>query len=229
MYKEIYSYDMSGKKYISKLKHPEECPHCKQGLEPFLVRSTVTINEFEYPEKLCNTYYCRRCNSFFLGMFITEASFNPTILWQLAYVIPDGFKKYKFSDEIFALSSRFSDIFNQAAQAESLGLSEICGMGYRKALEVLVKDYSIHLNQSDKDKILKLPLSKCINEYIDDDDLKNIATASAWLGNDETHYTRKLEGIGLKELKSFLESMISFIEFKCRAQNAKSIIDNKNL
>ena len=101
-------------------------------------------------------------------------------------------------------------------------------MGYRKALEVLVKDYSIHLNQSDKDKILKLPLSQCINEYIDDDDLKNIATATAWLGNDETHYMRKFEEVGLKELKSFLESMISFIEFKCRAQNAKSIIDNKN-
>lgn len=40
-------------------------------------------------------------------------------------------------------------------------------MGYRKALEFLVKDYAIFLNQEDEDKIKNASLSSCINNYID--------------------------------------------------------------
>ena len=230
MYKEIdsYSIDNDNEIYTVKFDAPSHCPHCKKGLDPILIDSTFSVDSVGKPNKVCNTYYCTMCRNFFLAIFTVETALTYSLLCSDSFLIPDGFKKHKFSNSIETVSSRFSEIFNQAAQAESLGFYEICGMGYRKALEILVKDYSISLKQSEKDKILNMPLVQCIKDYIEDDDLKNIATASAWLGNDETHYTKKLEGVGLKELKSFLESMISFIEFKCRAKNAKVILDNKN-
>lgn len=230
MYKEIdsYSIDNDNEIYTVKFDAPSYCPHCKNGIDPILTSSTFSSDDKGEPIIVCNTYYCTLCGSFFLATFAVKDKLPYSLLCSDSFLIPDGFKKHEFSDAIKTVSSRFSEIFNQAAQAESLGLSEICGMGYRKALEILVKDYSIHLNQSDEDKIFKMPLAQCIKEYIKDDDLKNIATATAWLGNDETHYMKKLDGLGLEKLKSFLKSMISFIEFKCLAQNAKSIIDNKN-
>ena len=57
-------------------------------------------------------------------------------------------------------------------------------MGYRKALEFLVKDYAIFLNQEDEDKIKNASLSSCINNYIDNIKIRHLSLASTWLGND---------------------------------------------
>ena len=48
--------------------------------------------------------------------------------------------------------SKFADIYFESLKAEKLGLSEIAGMGFRKAVEFLVKDWAIHLKPSDREK-----------------------------------------------------------------------------
>ncbi len=51
-------------------------------------------------------------------------------------------------------NSKFIKTYLQSLEAESNGLDEIAGMGYRKAIEYLVKDWSIQENQDDKGTIL---------------------------------------------------------------------------
>jgi len=48
-----------------------------------------------------------------------------------------------FPKEVEKYSKNFIVIYNQAFTAEINGLTEICGLGYRKAFEFLIKDYLI--------------------------------------------------------------------------------------
>ena len=50
---------------------------------------------------------------------------------------------HQFDENIKKLSSNFCEIFNQAYVAELMKLNEIAGIGYRKALEFLIKDYKL--------------------------------------------------------------------------------------
>ena len=52
-------------------------------------------------------------------------------------------KKKNFSEIIVKVSSDFVNIYNQAYCAEQLSLDQVCGVGYRKALEFLIRDYLI--------------------------------------------------------------------------------------
>lgn len=97
-------------------------------------------------------------------------------------------------------------------------------MGYRKALEFLVKDYAISINPDKVHEISHTALSPCINKFIDSDRIKALATASAWLGNDETHYCRKHDEYTLKHLKAFISAAVSFIDSELAYQEARQLL-----
>ena len=61
------------------------------------------------------------------------------------------------------------------------------GIGYRKALEFLVKDYLIQIQEEDSETIKRLELGKCINK-MSDEKIQILAKGATWLGNDETLY-----------------------------------------
>lgn len=115
---------------------------------------------------------------------------------------------------ILEISPSFSEIYSQAFAAEQQGLTEICGVGYRKSLEFLIKDYLILNNPSEQEKIEKKMLAQCIGEYVDNDKIKTVAKRAAWLGNDETHYVRKWEGRNLGDLKNLIKLTVHWIEME---------------
>ena len=104
----------------------------------------------------------------------------------------------------------FYEIFAATQFAEEMGLKEICGMGYRKALEFLIRDY-IKLTV-DEEKTKKLTLSTCINNYIDDPKIKEAVKRAVWLGNDETHYYRTWDDKDLQDLKILLHITMNFVD-----------------
>lgn len=130
-----------------------------------------------------------------------------------------------FSDKINKLSPNFVKIYNQSEQAESTGLLEICGMGYRKALEFLVKDYAISKYPDRQNEIESSMLGKCINSYIDNEKIKTLAKASAWIGNDETHYVQKHQNYNLQDLKRFVTTAIAYIEYELNYAEAVNFLD----
>lgn len=133
---------------------------------------------------------------------------------------------HQFDENIKKLSSNFCEIFNQAYVAEQMNLNEIAGIGYRKALEFLIKDYCIDKNKEQEEKIKKEPLSQVITNYILSDKIKNLAKASIWIGNDETHYVRKYEDKDIKDLKRFISATVAYITYELIADSAQEFVNN---
>jgi hypothetical protein len=119
-----------------------------------------------------------------------------------------------FSEKITEISPSFVTIYNQAFIAEQQELYEICGVGYRKALEFLIKDYAILKNGDKKENIEKSYLGPVIDKYIDDVKIKSVSKRAVWIGNDETHYIRKWEGKDLSDLKKLIELTVHWIEME---------------
>lgn len=131
--------------------------------------------------------------------------------------------------EITKISSNFYETFKQANIAEHMGLDKICGMGYRRAAEYLVKDFLLYIGNTDKTKeqIYKMSFASAISA-LPSQELKDIAKASSWLGNDETHTFRIWLDMSTEDLKAYIKSLASFIMFKANAEKAKTMIDSKD-
>ncbi|GAE86633.1 DUF4145 domain-containing protein [Bacteroides reticulotermitis] len=124
-----------------------------------------------------------------------------------------------FSDILNELSPNFIEIYNQSHFAEQLGLNQICGTGYRKALEFLIKDYLMSINSEDKHQDIKTKfLNNCIRDDIDNANIKKVAVRAVWLGNDETHYIRKWENKDISDLKTLIGLTIHYIESEIQAK-----------
>ena len=127
-----------------------------------------------------------------------------------------------FAETIAKLSPDFVRIFNQASAAEDAELLEVCGPGYRKALEFLIKDYIITALGKAREDVQRSPLGRCIDEFIDDTRIKAAAARAAWLGNDETHYYRKWEDRDLGDLKNLIQMTVDWIDIGIRTQEIVS-------
>ena len=94
-----------------------------------------------------------------------------------------------------------------------MSLMEVCGVGYRKALEFLIKDYIIEGKEPDVVEEIKVsPLARCIDTFVSDPNVKNVSKRAVWLGNDETHYVRKWEEKDVQDLKGLIRLTIRWIE-----------------
>lgn len=100
--------------------------------------------------------------------------------------------------------TKFMKTYLQSLVAESQGLDEIAGMGYRKAIEYLIKDWAIYKFPNNKEKILKSWLADIIKTYFDGD-LKEILDRATWLGNDQVHYNKLFEDYNLEHLKELID------------------------
>lgn len=207
---------------------PNHCPCCHTALIPTHLSSSHIDNGMpEKNSKLVSLYLCPKCEDYFLAHYsIFTTSSNIYIpSGNLSYLTPYGDEQTVFSDKINSLSPNFVKIYHQSEKSEHIGLTEICGLGYRKALEFLVKDYAITFNPDKIDSIKSTMLSPCINEYIDNQRIKSLATASAWLGNDETHYVRKHDDYNLKHLKAFISAIVSYIDSELSYLEAESLLN----
>ena len=203
---------------------PGVCPICDTGTD------AQVLTSFYIQRESLNCYvfilfFCHSCEACFMGVYqCPYPSAGTTNRLSQIRLIPAGEEVSYFSDRISSLSPKFVEIYNQAEKAEQWGLSEICGMGYRKALEFLVKDFAILMSPESEETIKTKQLSPCINDYIDNKRIKALAKASAWIGNDETHYTRKHESYTTDDLKSFVTAMVTFIDSELAFMDAEQFL-----
>ena len=201
------------------------CPVCGVSLKPDVISAIVLVDEEDDENnKGFILNYCSECNE----CFISRHTYNEyTDIYEFKSSAPMNYFKQSFSSDIEKLSPNFVSIYNDSLHAESLGMTSICGMGYRKALEFLVKDFAISNNPDSEKEITELALAKCIDTYIDNPKLKSLAKASAWLGNDETHYVRKHPQYGTAELKAFINAFVTFIDAELAYTNAQALLSGE--
>jgi hypothetical protein len=183
---------------------PTQCPHCHRSITPNPMFGHFN-EESGYTEVFMRCP-AGECHKSFIAQYYNEQFQGKTSFGTL--------DKVNFSSTIDTISPAFCKIYNEAFFAEQHGLLEICGVGYRKALEFLIKDYSIKKNEVDSEKIKKARLANCIEDYVDDPRIKTVAKRAVWLGNDETHYVKKWEGKNLNDLKKLIELALHWIEME---------------
>lgn len=206
------------------LELPNKCPHCGTAINERPISSHFIHNP-NIPSMLTvgSIFFCPHCEQFFFADIIAPDEFR-VVDGEIYSIYPTSSFSTLFSENINLLSPKFVEIYHQAEVAESNNLYEICGSGYRKALEFLVKDFIIHQNPALEESVKTELLGKCISDHIENPRIKALSTASAWIGNDETHYVRKHEDYGLKELKAFINAVVLYIDSELSVQAADDLI-----
>ena len=187
---------------------PDKCPFCHNSITPNVLYGHRHGNKAEV------FLFCpdTKCNMAFIAYYYYEPG---STMAKYTNRISQGtpFSRI-FSEKINEISPSFVTIYSQSNIADQQELNEICGVGYRKALEFLIKDYTKTKYPDDLEKIEKLLLAKVIEKYVDDVRIKTVAKRAVWIGNDETHYIRKWEGKNLVDLKKLIDLTIHWIEME---------------
>lgn len=201
---------------------PKGCPHCYSEEFPSVFSSANTTLK-DGSTSTVVLVQCPVCLKFFALQYILKSGehggWKPQLVpytYQPIVTISVPKKFDKFSPD-------FKLIYKQAELAYKLKLDKICGMGYRKAIEQLVKDFLIFSNPNDKEKILKLNLSQAINQ-IDNDKIKILSKAVAYLGNDHTHPINKHPDRDIEDIRNFISSLIAAISLEYDYLDATGMI-----
>ncbi|MEK6525142.1 hypothetical protein [Myroides odoratimimus] len=206
-----------GSHNVSFDKQPNKCPFCHNSI-------TARIHQaFQKDKMLEIVFRCpdSSCGRIFSGIYQnTLFSGNWVYLYKSSSI--GTFIEKVFSEDLLALSPDFADIYNQASNAESMNLNHIAGIGFRKALEFVIKDYLIFKNPDKEENIKKKFLGKCIKEDIQNVNLKDIAERATWLGNDETHYVRQWENKDINDLKVLIDISLHWIEMELLTEKYKT-------
>lgn len=186
--------------------HPENCPECHQKIIPILNSKKVNSKA----DIIFGFLSCPnpKCEVSFSVEYLKRVDFN----YFFNKIVKGNVIQENFSEEIENLSPYFIKIYNEAYFAEQNNLLEICGVGYRKALEFLIKDYLIKKNPDKEEEIKSTLLGKCIKDFVQDTRIKETSKRAVWLGNDHTHYVKKWESKDLIDLKLLIKLSVNWVE-----------------
>jgi hypothetical protein len=193
--------------YLNEL--PDECPYCHDKIVPKFLYGIDDDGQYRWAKIifLCPSSECKQV---FISYYAVS---EDRTIWRLLGNSVGYNKSKPFPKSINEISPNFVEIFNQAFSAEQYKLMQVCGVGYRKALEFLIKDFAKKKEKKENhEKIEALPLIKVIKTYIDHPKIKSNAERAVWLGNDETHYIRKWIDKDLKDLKILIDLTASYID-----------------
>jgi hypothetical protein len=179
----------------------------------------ITANLVGQPEKkgtnLEIVYRCTRnvCSRLFISTYRRLTSQGTDMIRDFRFIssMPISATKPEVPDEVEQVSPSFYDVYLQAHLAEVYDLNEIAGVGYRKALEFLIKDYCILNYEEATENIKSLQLAKVIGQYVEDANIKACAKRAVWLGNDETHYVKKWGDKDINDLKILIKLTIGWV------------------
>lgn len=202
----------NSKNFIQLENHAILCPYCNTHTLPEYIcanYSDYTTSDLFPVFTICNNH---KCNKALITLFANPYDGKCEYKGLQAY--PKNQTK-EFSEIIKNISQKFIEIYNEAYVADQMKLHEICGVGYRKALEFLIKDYLITINPDKEDHYRTQILHKCIEE-IECSKLKDIAKRATWLGNDQTHYEKRWENKDLNDLKNTIDIVVAWLEYEIK-------------
>lgn len=208
--KQVIAVDLNGTaRYIFVFGEPGMCLLCKSSLthagSAFLTGSVV------YRPSLCMLGGCAKLNVLVYKYVndIHRPDHFAFIEQQASVPVPATFPE--ITDRVAGVSPQFVEIYSQAMATEQLRLTQVTGIALRKSLEFLVKDYSVAHFPQDREIIGTMPLAKCIEDYIKDPYLRGTVKRATWLGNDETHYSRRWQDHDINDLKRLIHLTISWL------------------
>jgi hypothetical protein len=215
---------IGGSLYMS-YEEPEECPICRFAIKPKYLTSRLYQLSDERSRGFAVLYQCTHCFESFMLKCKASNVMGSTNYFSTGFleIAPIKCFEENFNQHIKDVSSDFIRIYNQSLAAESFGLDDIAGIGYRKALEFLIKDYLITDDPSHEEIIKEMALGKCIQDKINNPQLQTVAQRATWLGNDHTHYVQKYDDKDIDDLKRLIRLSVLWISLILETKESEAI------
>lgn len=170
------------------VQSPNKCPLCHHIVTIKQIVANLYNGDLYQFVFECPNY---DCNSYFIGYYKKDSS----NIFHLQHFKPINIITPTFPEIVIQISPMFISVYKEAEEARQLGLSQIAGAGFRKSFEFLIKDYAKNNSTQDKfSEIESLFAGNVVNNFIPDARIQSVAKRALWIGNDETHYLRKLGG-----------------------------------
>jgi len=207
---------------------PSICPHCGEKMSPRYCYgiSRELSNDTSRTHSAGLLLQCVNCEKYFVRIFLLnqlDENYAP-IEMKLSYNPPIDANIPK---EINDISEKFSDIYIQALKAKQAGLDQIYGIGLRKALEFLAKDFAIHLDPDKKEEITKNQLGYVIKNFFKDyPNIIKLFQAASWIGNDEVHYDRKFPNEDAETISKFISVIMMQVSSQLIYEKAANLVDS---
>lgn len=204
---------------------PGICPFCGIGMQPKIP------NRFQKPiatlpyKNGAHTHFMFECPVCTGTFFAVYEQMYPQSSPRLAAIFPHPKVPISIPADLKELFPDFFELYDQANTAEKNGLHKITGMAYRKALEILVKQYLIQQSPNEKDKILNEPLGRSIDR-ISSAKIQSLAKAVSWIGNDQTHMIQKHPDYNVPEMKRFMLALCHLIIAENIADDATGFVSS---
>ncbi|PCE01364.1 hypothetical protein CKY11_06465 [Enterococcus hirae] len=186
---------------------PTLCPLCGVGFGPNnAVQSTFNSGEDFF---IFMTHKCNVCSKYSLSL--QKVNGDET---NLLILYPKG-QERSFDTLICDLSPRFVTMYNSAFKAEQNESIDLAGIGYRAAMELLIKDYALEFELASYEEIAKLNLNRAIDKFFrHDTDGFISADVVRILGNGYAHWDKNEQELDLQTLKAYLDIFIQTIYSK---------------
>ena len=211
MHTDVSCKDLNGGGHNVRLNTtPYSCPTCHRAVHPKLVDMRIALDKTTGQVVFQCTHH--QCQKLFLASYALTGQNAGRIEYKYMSSAPITPTHHAFPQVIQSVSPTFCAIYGQVEHAESQDLDQLVGIGLRKALEFLVKDFAQAENPGSVDAIQKSQLGPCIDKYLDDQNIKQCAKRAAWLGNDETHYVRRWENKDIQDLKLLVRLTVNWLE-----------------
>lgn len=186
--------------------YPDKCPRCHRSID--IKHERAALVKGPRLQFLCRCS-ASECDEFFVATYRQDFRSGE---FHLSSCAPMNPLQQQFPATVSEVSPTFVEIFGQAMVAESQGLEQLVGIGLRKALEFLVKDFASNQHPDQLEQIQKIMLGPCIDKYVTDSNLKETAKRAVWLGNDETHYVRKWDDKDIRDLKLLVRLTSNWVD-----------------
>ncbi len=203
------SYNAGGTGHQARVEVPDECPACgRLVILPFHGASLAVITGELHTVHVCPN---KGCGSY---VICYHTSIGAGV-WKLKKTEPPKLGEIDLPDFAGEISQNFLSIYREAVEAKERGLAQIAGPGYRKAFEFLIKDYAKSKAKPEEfDSIEKLQAGAVVNSYIADTRVQAVAKRALWIGNDETHYSRKWEDRDINDLVTLIRLTLEWIDIE---------------
>ncbi len=215
MYKQDIQLASNGWNKVIINKYPDYCAFCQAYIQMVSCEHFVLVEE----GVLHLSASCPKCKKLFICEYREVQNSNqhamPAVLsFQLVGLTQPEIKTKEYDDILNNNFPKVVQILKQAEKAEKTSLTELAGMGYRKALEFLIKDFvlrEVEKDSAEAVKIKEMRLSNVIDHHIQHEKIKAFSKRAVWLGNDEVHYDRRWAEKDIKDLKNLVDLTISHI------------------
>lgn len=193
------------------IEDPNICPHCHFTIKPTHL-GVMLSQDTDGVECLITSWNCTNssCQKTFIALYkFVDENFKFSRYLNGLPKGPDwpkpilDLKSGDNDEEGNPTQSKFIKTYLQSLVAENSGLDELAGMGYRKSIEYLVKDWAIQSKPEDIEIIKSKWLGQIITDYFTGD-LKDILERATWLGNDQSHYNKLFDDYNLEDLKELI-------------------------